>query len=385
MRRVGFLVNPIAGMGGRVGLKGTDGVVDEARRRGGRSFAQERAVQSLEIFATNPAHHDVRWFTCGGAMGEHALRATGFSDDAIEIVRPTPATTSAEDTIDASRAFLRAKVDLILFCGGDGTCRDILSAVGSEVPVLGIPAGVKMHSGVFGVLPIGTAAILARWVRGDLPVGESEVLDLDEERYRKGEWSVRLFGTARTPQEPSLLQAGKMMVQEVSDEALHEELAMHVSDLFEEEPETLFLLGPGSTLAGIARRLDLPKTLLGIDAYVAGERVGEDVNERNILDLLSTRTTAKLIVSPIGAQGFILGRGNLQLSPAVVRRIGPANTIVVATPAKLDRTPVLRVDSGDADVDRLYAAKPYFFVVVGYRTSRLHPLQSWSPDVPLQN
>lgn len=362
-------------MGGRVGLKGTDGIVEEARRRGGRSLSQERSAQALRAFAADAARHDVYWLTCAGSMGENALRGAGFSAESFEVVRQTPAVTSAADTLDASRAFRTRKAELILFCGGDGTCRDILSAVGTDVPVLGIPAGVKMHSGVFGVNPLGTAAILARWIRGELGVGDADVLDLDEDLYRKGQWSVRLLGTARTPQEPNLLQAGKMMVEEVSDEVLQEELAMHVSDLFEEDPETLFLLGPGSTMEGIARHLHLPKTLLGIDAYVGGDRVGEDVNEGQILELLAAHEKAELIVSPIGAQGFILGRGNLQLSPEVLRRLGPARTIVIATPAKLDRTPVLRVDTGDPDVDALFRQKPYFFVVIGYRTSRLHPLQ----------
>jgi predicted polyphosphate/ATP-dependent NAD kinase len=166
------------------------------------------------------------------------------------------------------------------------------------------------------------------------------------------------------------------MVEELSEESVRAELAEHFAELFSEDPDTLFLLGPGSTIHGIASALGIEKTLLGVDAVLAGKTIAADVNEAKTLDLLDRHPKAKLAVSPIGAQGFILGRGNLQVSPAVLRRIGVPNVIVVATPGKLAATPVLRVDTGDPELDGEFARREYLFVIIGYRTSKVHPIQA---------
>ena len=168
------------------------------------------------------------------------------------------------------------------------------------------------------------------------------------------------------------------MIDEVSEDAIRGELAVHFSELFENEPHTLFLLGPGSTLSSIATAIGIDKTLLGVDAVVGGQAIAKNLNERGILDLLDRYPEAKLVVSPVGAQGFILGRGNLEVSPEVLRRIGTKNVIVVATPAKLAMTPVLRVDTGDPTLDEEFHKREYLFVLIGYRTSKLHPIQRWA-------
>ena len=378
MSRVGFIVNPIAGMGGRVGLKGTDHVVDQARAAGAEPVAPGRASLCLSAFLKMQAKDpnlEVRWLSCAGDMGAALLDRAGVDPATVEIVH-TPATPStAEDTRTAAAACAAASADLLVFCGGDGTARDIVEAVDGALPILGIPAGVKMHSGVFAVDPRAAAEALAEFLRGQLRIGDSEVMDLDEEAYRAGEWRVRLYATARTLVEPNLVQADKMMFAEMSEESVRLELAEHFRDLFNEEPTILFLLGPGSTIESIATRLKIDKTLLGIDAVVGGKLVARDVDERGILALLDRHAKAKLVVSPIGAQGFVLGRGNLQLSPAVVRRIGTRNLLVVATPAKLAATPVLRVDTGDEALDAEIRKKEYLFVLTGYRTTKLHPIK----------
>jgi len=266
-------------------------------------------------------------------------------------------------------------VELILFCGGDGTARDVAAVAKDRVPIVGIPAGVKMHSGLFAISPQAAANLLVAFLRGELRVGTAEILDLDEEAYRKGEWRVRLFATAKTLVEPQLVSAGKLMVEELSEEAVRAELTTHFSELFEANPDTLFLLGPGSTIQGIASALGIEKTLLGIDAVVGGKTTAKDVNEAAILRLLDRYPKAQLVVSPVGGQGFILGRGNLQVSPPVLRRIGTRNVTVVATPSKLVATPVLRVDTGDPSLDEEFRSREYLFVLVGYRTSKLHPVQ----------
>lgn len=374
MKRVGLVVNPIAGMGGRVGLKGTDGLAAEAAARGAEPVAPRRAGEMLASLKPLKAASEIHWVTCKGTMGSDLLDDAGFPPSSYEIAAEPPARTSAEDTKSACRAFETRGVELIAFCGGDGTCRDVIDAVDQRLPIVGIPAGVKMHSGVFGIHPGTVAAILDAWLQGFLRVGEADVLDVDEEAYRRGEWTVRLYGTAKTLVEPTLVQTGKMLFAELQDEAMKDEIADHVKELVEQEPDAVFLLGPGSTLEHVGKRLGIDKSLLGVDAVLGAKLVGRDLDEGGILKLLDRHPKAKIVVSPIGAQGFVLGRGNLQVSPAVIRRIGVPNVIVVSTPSKLNGTPVLRVDTGDAELDREFAKKEYVFVVIGYRTSRLHPI-----------
>ena len=375
MKRIGFVVNPVAGMGGRVGLKGTDGLVDQARALGAEPVSPKRTSETLMALRPLPSASQIHWITCRGVMGSDHLDAAGFPRDSYEIALEPPRQTSAEHTKDACRAFERRDVELIVFCGGDGTCRDVIDSVDQRIAILGIPAGVKMHSGVFGIHPATVANILDAYVQGYLRTGDAEVLDVDEEAYRRGEWSVRLYSTAKTLVEPALVQTGKMLFAELEDDAMKDEIADHIKELADKESDTLFLLGPGSTLEHVARQLGVEKTVLGIDAIHGGALVGRDLDEAGILALLDRYNSAKLIVSPIGAQGFVLGRGNLQLSPAVIRRIGIPNVIVVSTPAKLNATPLLRVDTGDPELDKAFAKKEYLFVVIGYRTSKLHPIR----------
>jgi predicted polyphosphate/ATP-dependent NAD kinase len=378
VRRVGFVVNPIAGMGGRVGLKGTDGVVEQALAAGAQPIAEDRARAFAEAFV-RPSRDDatltVSFFTGARQMGDVPLRNGGVPADRIDVVHEPASRTTAEDTRRTVDAAIARGAEILLFCGGDGTARDVAAATRDRVPILGIPSGVKMYSGLFAVSPQAAAHLLAAYLRGELRFGSAEILDLDEDAYRKGEWRVRLFATAKSLVEPHLVSSGKLMVEELSEESVRAELATHFSELFAESPDTLFFLGPGSTLHGIATALGLEKTLLGVDAVLGGRTIEKDVNEQAILRLLDRHPKAKLVVSPIGAQGFILGRGNLQVSPTVLRRIGPQNGIVVATPGKLAATPVLRVDTGDPELDEAFRSREYLFVVVGYRTSKLHPIQ----------
>ena len=374
--RIGFLINPIAGMGGRVGLKGTDGVVEDAIALGAEPVAPGKAAEMLgllrRMFCGDNPSDAITWLTCSGPMGEEALQAAGFDD--IKVIYKTSAAPSSEDTMSAVRALLSQEVDLIVFCGGDGTARDIAAITKDKVPILGIPSGVKMYSGVFGVTVARTAEIIAAFLRDDIPLASVDVVDLDEERYRSGEWAVRLYYSALTPFEPSRTQLAKALIAESSDAAVKAEIADYLCELISNDPETLYLLGPGSTIQAIAGALAATKTLLGIDALLDGKLVGHDLNEAGILALLAKHPTARLIVSPIGAQGFVLGRGNLQLSPDVIRRIGIDNIIVVATPAKLARTPALRFDTGDQQLDAAFIAKEYVSVLIGARRHRLTPV-----------
>ena len=266
--RIGFVINPIAGMGGRVGLKGSDGVVDEAVRRGAVPVANGRAGEMLlELFrlvAGTPQAQAIHWLTVGGQMGLDALRAAAFAN--IDVVHAPPETPSADDTRIATRKFLAASVDLVLFCGGDGTARDICAIVGQTVPVLGIPSGVKMYSGVFGVTPVRTAQILARYLAGEIGTADVEIVDLDEDKYRRDEWAVRLYMAARTPFEPTYTQASKALISGADEEAVKEDIAAHLGEEIATQPDTLYLLGPGSSVQAVGRALHVAKTLLGVEA-----------------------------------------------------------------------------------------------------------------------
>lgn len=374
--QIGFLINPIAGMGGRVGLKGTDGVLKKAVKLGAQPLAQKKAEEMLKEFYTIFSnHHDLYWVTCDGDMGRNELEAVGVKNIRV-VYSSSRKSTTAYDTKEACKQFLDHQIDLLVFCGGDGTARDIFNIIDKKIPLLGIPAGVKMHSGVFGINTNATAKMLAEFINNRLTVGDVEIMDLDEELYRKGEWKVRLFGIVQGIIEPNFIQVGKACFESISDNDVKDELAEHINDELEKYQDWLFLFCSGGTIDYIAKKLNIEHTLLGIDVVYKKQLVGKDVNEKKILKLLKKYPKAKIILSPIGAQGFILGRGNLQLSPAVINKIGIENIIIVATPSKLAHTPILRVDTGDKTVDYLFKKREYFMVVIGYRLSRVVKIQT---------
>ncbi len=374
--KIGFIVNPIAGMGGKVGLKGTDGVLGEAIKRGAKPIAPLKAEETLKEFLSKYTSNDeIKWFTCSGNMGSNELRKAGVKN--LEIVyKLIGETTDPKDTKSACKKLMEKKVELILFCGGDGTARDIFSVVKKKIPILGIPSGVKMHSGVFGVNTSASAKMLYEFINHRLTIGDAELMDLDEEKYRKGEWNIKLFGIAKGIVEPTYVQVGKSYYESVSDDEIKDELAEHITDEVKQNPGFLYLFGSGGTIEYIARKMNIDNTLLGIDAVFDGKIVGRDLNEEGILKLLSKYSKVKVILSPIGAQGFILGRGNLQLSPRVIKKIGIDNIIVVSTPSKLASTPIIRVDTGDKKLDQCFMEKEFMMVVIGYRLSRVVKIQT---------
>jgi predicted polyphosphate/ATP-dependent NAD kinase len=359
MKRIGFLVNPYAGMGGAVGLKGTDGNVEEARRRGALPLAKNRARITLALLS-----HDknLDFVTCSGAMGEDAISEAGIQK--YQVLYHFTVESSALDTRQAAQTFLKEGVDLILFCGGDGTARDIFDAVGRNLPILGIPAGVKMFSAVFAIDPVTAAEIVAGYRKESLR--DSEVMDVDEEAYRAGELKTRLHGIARTPALEGKVQLPKQIFEESDEERAKGEIARFFHEIM--IPDVLYIIGAGTTTEAIARELGVDKTLLGVDAVKNGKTVALDIDEKTLWDLLEQGQEAKILISPIGAQGFILGRGNQQISARIVRRVGIGNIIVVATPHKLRETPQIYVDTGDPVLDAEFGDT--VLVVSGYRMAQ---------------
>ncbi|MCG1002644.1 MULTISPECIES: ATP-NAD kinase family protein [Halobacterium] len=333
MRTVGVVVNPIAGMGGRVGLKGTDGNVEAARERGAEQRAPDRARDALAaLYERAP---DTELLAYGGEMGAAAARAAGF--DPVVVGEPDSEETTAADTRDAVRAFVDRGVDLILFVGGDGTATDVVTALdeaNADTPVLGVPAGVKVYSSVFAVRPAAAGRVAATFEDTE----SREVNDIDEEAYRDGEVRTRLRGVVEVPVAEDVQSAKQ--VHAGSTDALAEAVAEEV------EAGVTYVLGPGGTLGDVADALGVDGSPLGVDVYRDGELVVRDGSEAEILDALGDENV--ILVSPIGGQGFVFGRGNHQISPAVVEQ---SEVRVLASPRKLDETGVLRVDTGDEAVD----------------------------------
>jgi len=373
--KIGFVVNPIAGMGGRVGLKGTDGVVDKAKKLGAKPVANKKATEMLKEFLSKfDEKQDISWFTCSGLMGYTELKQSGVKNIEVAYTSNKDITVS-KDTQNACKVFLGKKVDIIVFCGGDGTARDVFSAVENKIPILGIPSGVKMHSAVFGINTSASAKMLHEFINKRLTIGDAEIMDLDEERYRQGEWNIKLFGVAKGIVEPTYIQVGKSTFESVSDNEVKDELTEHIEDEMKENSDFLYLFGSGGTIDYIAEKLGFENTLLGIDAVYDNKVIGNDLNEEKILKLFEKYQKVKVILSPIGAQGFILGRGNLQLSPEVIKKISLDNIIVVSTPSKLASTPVIRVDTGDKKLDKKFEEHEFMMIVIGYRLSRVVRIQ----------
>jgi len=350
-------------MGGAVGLKGTDGqeVLEKAIRLGAVATAPERARRFLRGVA--PLKHSVRMYTCAGIMGQREC-----VDEEIvpfEVIGTAKERTGPEDTKKAAREMHRRGVDLLVFCGGDGTARDIMDAVDMTVAVLGIPAGVKAHSSVFAINPMEAARIVFAFLRGELPTKEMEVMDIDEDAFREGRLSASLHGYLLTPFRESLIQGMKISSLQTENE-VEAQRAIAKQVIEEMRENYCYIVGPGTTNRTLLETLGLRKTLLGVDVIKNRSVIAKDANERQLLQLIE-REEAKIVVTPIGGQGYIFGRGNQQISSAVIRKIGKINIVVIATKNKLYALTQKRllVDTGDSKLDE--QLRGYIRVITGYK------------------
>lgn len=361
MKKIGLIINPIAGMGGSVGLNGTDGadILNKALELGASPRSSLLAEKALKQLIPNTA--DFELYTGQGIMGEDVATACGFQPKCVGIF--VGDRTLAKDTQKAAKAMAGVRIDLLLFAGGDGTARDIYSAVGDRLLVLGVPTGVKMHSAVYACNPLRAGDLAAAFISGRVKeIKSAEVMDIDEAKYREGAVTAKLYGYLNIPFEPRSVQRMKTsspVSERVNQEAIATEIIASMT------PNTLYLIGPGTTTSPIMEKLGLDFTLLGVDAVYDKKLIGKDLNENGILNILGNDPT-KLIVTPIGGQGYLFGRGNQQLSPTVIRRVGIDNIIVVATQNKINSLtgrPLL-VDTGDEDLNQQLHG--FTKVVVGY-------------------
>ena len=362
--KIGLLLNPLAGIGGPVGLKGSDGMAQEALRRGSVSRVDDRvAVCVAEI-----TREQLAWYTLAAPMGAHLLKRLGLPH---QVVGDEPADpTTAADTRQGVAALADAGVDLLLFAGGDGTARDLLDACVGIPAALGIPCGVKMHSGVFSTTPAAAARLVNKLARGEmLSVVQAEVRDIDEDAFRRGVVKTEFYGEMPVPDDLRYVQQTKMGGREVEDLVIQDMAAEFAEDL---DRDTMYILGSGSTIAALMDNLGFPATLLGIDVIYGGELVAADANEKKLLELLGEGRPARILVTGIGGQGHIFGRGNQQLSPEVIRRVGTGNIDLLATRSKLaglGQRPLL-VDTGDSELDQSLAG--FKSIITGYRDRVLY-------------
>jgi predicted polyphosphate/ATP-dependent NAD kinase len=367
-KTLGFIVNPIAGMGGAVGLKGTDGkdILEKAINLGAEPVAPARAEFFLsELKAIKK---DVQLIVGVGLMGENEARNHGYS---CKVFGEKRKQTSNEDTVEIAKEIVKEGVDLLVFCGGDGTARDVLNAVDKQLPVLGVPTGVKMHSAVFAVDPKAAARIASRFLRKQLPLWEAEVMDIDEEAFRRGRVSARLHGYLLTPYEPSLIQGAKM-ASPMTESEVRNQAAIAIYVIETMKPDVVYIISAGTTTRIIGDLLDEKKTLLGMDLFCNKKLVAKDVNEKQILEAIKGKT-ARIIVTPIGGQGFIFGRGNQQISPEVIRQVGMDNIVVIATKNKMKNLKSLKVDTGDTELDVTFRGT--IKVVTDYKVEQPVPIE----------
>jgi len=370
---MGFFVNPIAGMGGRVGLKGTNGVSKNAIALGAKPIASTKAMEFLERLKELELVATIDLITCPGVMGGDEVKSVGLKAKILPMLIKSE--TTAEDTKTAVNHLVTMNVDLIVFVGGDGTARDILDAIRGpkRPPVLGVPSGVKMYSGIFAVSSGDAADIVQAFVDKSAQTMDFEIVDVDEEAIRNDRLSVSLYGFLSGPFVPMRLLGSKQVSPETLDE--HESQMAVARFIVEEiDPKATYILGPGTTVKCIADLLGVKKTLLGVDIY-HNKTVVNDVNEKKILSEIKDWKKTWIVLSPIGRQGMLLGRGNQQLSPEVVKKVEKERIIVAATRSKSQGIEggVLRVDTGDVEVDQIL--RGYIKVAIDYREWRLMQIQ----------
>lgn len=377
--KLGFIVNPIAGIGGSVALKGSDGegIAEQALALGATAKSNLRAANALEVLV--PYQSELTVYTAANKMGEDTAKSLGFSTQVVYQPKIKESSngeleTTGQDTELAVAALIDEGVDILLFAGGDGTARNICHAVSDNFPVLGIPAGCKIHSGVYAVTPKAAGRVIELMVKGELvSLTDADVMDIDESLFREGVVKAKRFGEMRIPSEVRYVQAVKSGGKE-SDELVLQDIAEHVIDQMDDE---LFIIGSGSTTAFIMEEMALDYTLLGVDVVQEQQLIASDITEPKLWQLINeSAVPVKLVITLIGGQGHILGRGNQQLSPRIIRAIGKDNIFIVATKTKLAalaQRPLI-CDSGDESLDQELSG--FLPITTGYNDQVLYPVAS---------
>ncbi|RUO21260.1 ATP-NAD kinase [Aliidiomarina iranensis] len=393
--KFGLVINPYAGIGGAVALKGSDGAETrrEALARGAEQKAEKRALQALSQLL--PYRNEIKFFTAANSMGADILAELGFEYEVV--YHSNVSQTEAIDTQQSVMAIVRQKLDILVFAGGDGTARDVASALQEsarflkakstsselanwnpeELPVVGIPAGVKIHSGVYAITPVGAGKVLEQLITGALTtLRAADVMDIDEDAFRQGTVRARRYAELKVPGELEYMQAVKIGGKE-SDELVLADIA---ADVIEEmDDNALYIMGSGSTVDFLMGELGHNNTLLGVDVVYQGKIEQADITgaalEERVKQAQAQDIPLVLVITLIGGQGHLFGRGNQQLTPAVIRAVGKENIRVIATKAKLQALNgrPLRVDTGDAELDAQLSG--FISVTTGYHDRTMVAVQ----------
>lgn len=370
MKKVGLIVNPVAGMGGKVGLKGSDG--EEIQRKavelGATPESPKKAGYAIEEL--KQLSGDIEFYTCSGDMGENIVKQLGFP---YTVVHSYTEKSTFADTEEAAKVLGGLDLDLLIFAGGDGTARNVCKAIGKSTVVIGIPAGVKIHSAVYAQTPRSAGRMAALFLQTEEPkVEEAEVMDIDEEEFRKGRVSAKLYGYMRVPVERRFMQnlkSGGVAGEATSLNAIARDVVSNM------EPDCVYIMGPGTSTRPIMEFLNLESTLLGIDLVCNRQLLQNDATESDILKAIEGKK-AKIVVTIIGGQGYVFGRGNQQISARVIEQVKKENIIIVATKEKLGTIigrPLL-VDTGDPAIDEYLIG--YYRVVAGFEDMVMYKVDS---------
>lgn len=376
--KLGIIVNPVAGVGGSVALKGSDGedTAQLAISKGATPLSNQRISIALAEFSSHYADIDV--LTVGGEMGESVCEKSGIKPRIV--YQPSSEHTTAKDTELAVQKIIEQGVDLLLFAGGDGTARNICASITDNATVLGVPAGCKIHSGVYAITPKAAGRIVKMMITGELlSLQEADVMDIDEHLFRQGIVKAKRYGELRIPAELRYVQNVKMGGKE-SDELVLQDIAAHVIEEMEEDE--CYIMGSGSTVAFVMEELGCDNTLLGVDVINDHQVIASDTTASELLDAVQpyflagghSQSKVKLVITLIGGQGHIFGRGNQQLSPTLINAVGRENIIVVATKTKLQALngrPLI-ADTGDTELDKALSGP--IEVITGYHDKVIYPV-----------
>lgn len=361
-KSIGVIINPIAGLGGKIALKGSDmpDILEKSLALGNNPESEIRAGYALEKLIDIKDTFDI--YTYGKNMGENKLKELGFEFEVLGF--PKELQPTAEDTINAAKLMKEKKVDLILFAGGDGTARNICEAINTCIPVIGIPTGVKIHSAVYAINPLNAGIAAKEYLTsGRNQLREREVMDIDEDLFRQGIVSSKLYGYMIVPESKGRIQNMKSGGRSESGDLAG--MAGYV--VCKMEKDTIYIVGPGSNTKSIMDDLNLPCTLLGVDVIRNKQLIASDVTESELIEIINNTTeNVKIIVTIIGGQGILFGRGNQQIGPQIIRSVGKENIIVVSTPQKLiglKGTPLI-VDTGDLNLDEELCG--FMEIIIGF-------------------
>ena len=358
MERLGLIVNPIAGMGGSVGLKGTDGeIYKQALKLGAEPVTPKK---TKELLSNIIKKNKINMVVAPQKMGEEYIKDFDIN---FKVIGKVGKETSVEDTKKILGKMLNYGIKLLIFVGGDGTARDVYDVIDSKIPVVAVPAGVKVFSSVFAVSVRAAAEMVEAFIKGT-DLTEEEVLDIDEKAFRENRLASRLYGYLIVPNVAKFLQVGKEASSiDKSSVENKKEIAKYIIENMDKK--VLYLVGPGTNIKAITDEINLPKTLLGVDAIFNNKMAGIDLNEKDILKLFKKYKKKKIIITPIGGNGFIFGRGSKQFTPEVIKKTGRENIIIVGNKNKINKLDCLRVDTGELEVDKLFGG--YMKVIMGYK------------------